>query len=231
MNKIILDSKVYYYENSVKNFKKVMKNIKDLEDLEESLGIISWLDWTASDNKNFIYGKTKLFDLQEINKLNDLYKEKMLYIYNSIMQSFYSVCKDYATSLNDNSEPNLFPSFNIKVYNAGSSMGAHFDQLDGDKTLKYSLVMYLNDDCEGGEISFTLTDYDDMLTKTKPDVDYNIAVSNNSIDFGIKPKAGSIIIFPSSAPYHHTAHLVKNGVKYMIPAHWIHNDMKINNHE
>ena len=46
--------------------------------------------------------------------------------------------------------------------------------------------------------------------------------------FGIKPKAGSVIIFPSSAPYHHTAHLVKSGFKYMVPGHWIHNNMELN---
>ncbi len=110
-------------------------------------------------------------------------------------------------------------------------MGPHFDQLDGDKTLRYSLVMYLNDDCEGGEISFTLSDYDGVLQKRNANPDYEKAVENKEIDFGIKPKRGSVIIFPSSAPYHHTAHVVKSGVKYMIPGHWIHNDMEFNKND
>ena len=85
--------------------------------------------------------------------------------------------------------------------------------------------MYLNDDCEGGEISFRLSEYDSLYNKPSPELDYDVAIKNNSIDFGVKPKAGSIIIFPSSAPYFHTAHLVKSGTKYMVPGHWIHNSV------
>jgi hypothetical protein len=62
-----------------------------------------------------------------------------------------------------------------------------------------------------------------------PDLDYSVAVNNNEIDFGVKPSAGSVIIFPSSAPYYHIAHIVKSGVKYMVPSHWIHNDMEMQN--
>ena len=116
----------------------------------------------------------------------------------------------------------------------------HFDQLDGDKTLRYSLVMYLNDDCEGGEISFQLKDYDGGWTSADGfskgsapavDLDYDISVANGAIDFGLKPKANSVIIFPAFPPYFHTAHIVKSGFKYMIPGHWIHNEMNLNRNE
>ena len=150
----------------------------------------------------------------------------MSYVYNSVVDAFYDISKDYAESLGDNDEPRLFPTFNIKKYYAGTSMGSHFDQLDGDKTLRYSLVMYLNDDFEGGEISFNLMDYDGVNRKPGTHMDYEEALKNKTFDFGIKPKANSIIIFPSSAPYFHTAHTVKSGFKYMIPGHWIHNDMQ-----
>jgi hypothetical protein len=203
MNKVILEEKVYYYEDGVKNFEELMKTIDELDSLEASEGISSWYDWTASNDN----------------------KTKMAFIYNTIQESFYDVCKDYASALGDNDEPRLFPTFNIKKYAKGTSMGAHFDQLDGDQTLRYSLVMYLNDDFEGGEISFTMSDYDGILNKVSPNPDYDQALKENSMDFSIKPKAGSVIIFPSSAPYHHTAHLVKTGFKYMVPGHWIHNGM------
>ena len=45
----------------------------------------------------------------------------------------------------------------VKKYMSGTFMGAHFDQQEGDERLKVSFVMYLNDDYDGGEISF----YDD----------------------------------------------------------------------
>jgi hypothetical protein len=73
-----------------------------------------------------------------------------------------------------------------------------------------------------------LSDYKNIGEFPSPDLDYDVAVAKNEIDFGLKPKAGSIIIFPSSAPYHHTAHIVKTGFKYMVPSHWIHNNMELN---
>lgn len=228
MKKNILEEKVYYYEDAIDDLDVLMLTLEELTSLDKENNKETWLPWTASNDKNFIYGKTKSFDMSQIQNFDGLYKEKMVFVYNTIMKSLYNVCKDYAESQGDNDEPNLFPTFNIKIYNTGIGMGSHFDQLDGDKTLRYSLVMYLNDDCEGGEISFTLSDYDGILRKQTPKLDYEEALKDNSIDFGIKPKRGSVIIFPSSAPYHHTAHLVKTGVKYMVPGHWIHNNMPFN---
>jgi hypothetical protein len=225
MKKEILHEKVYYYENGVKNFEELMKNIHELDEIDNPQ---PWENWTASNDKDFIYGKTMSFDKNQIGQMEDPYKSRMTYIFDTIMESFYDVSKDFATSIGDNDEPRLFPVFNIKKYRSGIGMGAHFDQLDGDQTLRYSLVMYLNDDFEGGEISFKLSDYKNIGEFPSPDLDYDVAVSKNEIDFGLKPKSGSIIIFPSSAPYHHTAHIVKTGFKYMVPSHWIHNNMELN---
>ena len=226
MIKTILHDKVYYYENAVKNFNEVMSSLCELEDVYTNDGKKMWETWTASNDKDHIYGDTMSFNVDFINTLDDLYKDKMLFIYNNIMDSFYAVSKDYAESIGDYEEPNLFPTFNIKKYYTGTYMGPHFDQLDGDKTLRYSLVMYLNDDFKGGEISFSLKDYENNDTEIKPNEDYEDELNSKIIDFGIKPKAGSIIIFPSSAPYYHTAHLVKSKFKYMVPSHWIHNNME-----
>jgi len=227
MKKHVLNEMVHYYEDAVNNFDDVMKAIQELNDLGPTDTIPLWEDWTASNDKTFIYGETQSFDLNQIRNMDEPYRTKSEFIYLNIMQSLYDVCRDYAKSVGDMDEPRLFPVFNIKKYNTGVGMGAHYDQLDGDKTLRYSLVMYLNDDCEGGEISFKLSDYEDHNKVISPDLDYSVAVNNNQIDFGVKPKAGSVIIFPSSAPYYHIAHRVKSGVKYMVPSHWIHNDMQM----
>lgn len=241
MNKEILEEKIYYYTEAIEDFDNFQKVLKDLDSLDsnEDLNVNVWKTWTSSNDKDFIYGETKTFDVNAINMLDGEMAEKSKYIYNSIMTTLYNVCKDYASSLGDFDEPRLFPTFNIKKYNTGMGMGAHFDQLDGDKTLRYSLVMYLNDDCQGGEISFQLKDYDggwtssDGWVKGAPhvDLDYDIAVAEKSIDVGIKPKANSVVIFPAYAPYFHTAHTVKSGVKYMVPGHWIHNNMDINRNQ
>jgi hypothetical protein len=225
MKRNILNEMVYYYEDAVNNFDEVMKAIDELNELGPSDTAPLWEPWTASNDKNFIYGETQTFDLNQIRRMDEPYRTKSEFIYTNIMQSFYDVCNDYAKSIGDADEPRLFPVFNIKKYDTGSAMGAHYDQLDGDKTLRYSLVMYLNDDCEGGEISFKLSDYEDHNKVQSPDLDYQVAVEGGQIDFGVKPSAGSIIIFPSSAPYYHIAHRVKSGFKYMVPSHWIHNNM------
>lgn len=228
MIRTILSEKVCYYDNVIEHFDDFMTCISELETMHKSDGIDFWENWTSSNNLDHIYGETKTFDLSKINQMDDHYKDKMLFIYNVIMSSLVRVSKDYANLVGDKDEPKLFPVFNIKKYDTGLHMGSHFDQLDGDTTLRYSLVMYLNDDYEGGEISFKITDYVDIYKDTSPEPDYETAVKNNKVDFGIKPKANSVIIFPSSAPYYHTAHRVKSGFKYMIPGHWIHNDMNFN---
>lgn len=223
----MLHEKVYYYEDAIENFDKVIETISELTQINNLESGKLWNKWTASDDKNFIYGETQIFDIDQIKNMNEPYRSKMEYVYVNIMKTFYDVCKDYAESVGDTDEPRLFPVFNIKKYDTGASMGPHYDQLDGDKTLRYSLVMYLNNVPEGGEISFKLSKYNDnrKAVSPDPDLDYDIAVKNNEIDFGVKPSAGSVIIFPSSDPYYHTAHTVKSGVKYMVPSHWIHNDM------
>lgn len=241
MNREILDPKVYYYTDAIEDFDTFQKVMKELDGLDSygEFEVNAWKPWTSSNDKNFIYGETKTFDLAAIEKIDNEVGEKSKYIYNAIMTTFYNVCKDYASSLGDFDEPRIFPTFNIKKYYSGMGMGAHFDQLDGDQTLRYSLVMYLNDDCEGGEISFQLKDYNggwnsaDGWVSGAPavDLDYDVSVSSKAIDFGVKPKANSVIIFPASAPYFHTAHIVKSGVKYMVPGHWIHNNMSLNRNE
>ena len=242
MNKEILDPNVYYYTDAIENFDNFEKVLEDLNSLEQNtdFDVNVWKVWTSSNDKDFIYGETKTFDANAISKLDGEVAEKSKYIYDAIMTTMYNVCKDYASSLGDFDEPRLFPTFNIKKYNTGMGMGAHFDQLDGDKTLRYSLVMYLNDDCEGGEISFQLKDYDGGWTSADGfskgsapavDLDYDISVANKAIDFGLKPKANSVVIFPAYAPYFHTAHTVKSGFKYMVPGHWIHNNMDLNRNQ
>lgn len=215
MHKEILGQKVAYYTDVIKDIDYFMSVVSDLGN--------NWDIWTASNDKNYVYGETKPFDIDYIKTLDEPLKTKMSYVYNSVMDAFDKVCRDYAIGLGDYDNPRLFPVFNIKKYNTGMGMGAHYDQLDGDTTLRYSLVMYLNDDCGGGEISFKISDY--SAEKVGVDLDYEVALKNKAFDFGVKPKAGSVVIFPSSAPYYHVAHLVKSGVKYMIPGHWIHNDM------
>ena len=117
--------------------------------------------------------------------------------------------------------------YGVAVEDIDFAMYWHQDP-GAESNINASFSLYLNDDFEGGEISFVMSPYEDVRSAPSPSLDYDIALANNEIAFGVKPKAGSIIIFPSSAPYYHTAHIVKTGFKYMVPGHWIHNDMSWN---
>ena len=75
-------------------------------------------------------------------------------------------------------------------------MGPHADSDESSKSPTISVVFYLNDEYEGGEIHF----------------------ENQGVT--IKPKAGDIVVFPSKLPYLHESKPILSGVKYMSPGFW-----------
>lgn len=221
MNREILEEKVYYYTNVIEDPQKLVEAIE--KDNQEE-----WGEWATCSGEHYVYGTNKTIAASEgADKKND-------YIYKTLQKAFDDVARDYAKAQGITEEPKLFPIYPIKKYEAGTFMGAHFDQQEGDERLKVSFVMYLNDDYEGGEISFTIKSpdapisyggkpFDGPISSGGPEPDMEIAKNNpDSFSFFVKPKAGSVIVFPPSPPYHHTAHLVKSGFKYMVPQHWIH---------
>jgi hypothetical protein len=205
MNREILEEKVYYYTNVIEDPKKLVDAIEN-DNKDE------WGEWMACSGQHYVYGTDKTIAPSEGND----------YIYKTLEKAFDDVARDYAKAQGITDEPKLFPQYPIKKYQPGTYMGAHFDQQEGDERLKVSFVMYLNDDYEGGEISFTIASPGGVLQNSSPNPDFAIAEKENNYTFAVKPKAGSIIVFPPSPPYHHTAHLVKTGEKIMIPQHWIH---------
>lgn len=207
MEREILEEKVYYYTNVIEDPKKLVDAIEnDNKD--------PWGEWMACSGEHYVYGSDK----------NIVKSTENDYIYNTLQKAFDDVARDYAKAQGITEEPKLFPQYPIKKYMPGTFMGAHFDQQEGDERLKVSFVMYLNDDYEGGEISFTIASPNGVLSQTQatPNADFAEAEKIGNYTFAVKPKAGSVIVFPPSPPYHHTAHLVKSGEKIMVPQHWIH---------
>lgn len=76
-------------------------------------------------------------------------------------------------------------------YQFGEKYGAHYDGATRSKR-SVSPIMYLNDDYEGGELEF---------------VHHGVK---------IKPKAGSLYLFPANYAYTHIAHPVTSGTKYAM---------------
>lgn len=100
-----------------------------------------------------------------------------------------------------------YESFNFVKYDGP---GTHF-KIHADHGPTYvctiSVVVYLNDDYEGGEIHFPRFD---KLT--------------------IKPKAGDIVVFPSTFIYEHASQDMISGVKYAVVIMTDYNDRDGVNH-
>ncbi len=82
-------------------------------------------------------------------------------------------------------------NYSLLRYNPGQYYREHYDG-PTVSARSISVLIYLNDDYEGGEIEF---------------VNFNEK---------IKPKAGTVILFPSNYAYRHIAHPVVSGTKYVI---------------
>jgi hypothetical protein len=196
----VLGTDIWYWENAL-SFPEHLKDFIDKIDEEpESYSRISkWENWTASDDNKLVYGKTKNIDRSKlkISTGSDILDKKTLYIANSFLMAFQMCTDRYLDSRKlDKDKYNLnLDRITIKAWNEGQSMGPHFDGQDGNKNLAFSLVAYINDDYEGGEINFP---------------NHNVT---------IKPKAGSLIMFPSQEPYIHEVKPIVSGTRYMSPAH------------
>ena len=222
MNKEILEENIYYYTDVIADPAKLVEAINKSEDMDLGTAVQKWTEWMACSGKEYIYGTHKKVSYADYESLQGEDFKYAEYIMTTISNAFRDVATDFGASKGIEGKPNLYIDYEIKRYEAGTMMGGHFDSQEGDERLKYSLVLYLNDDYEGGEISFTIKGYDALEGDDKPHQDFDLAKNSDKISFGLKPKAGSCIIFPSAAPYHHTAHIIKSGQKYMVPMHWLH---------
>ena len=195
-----LDPNIWYWENVLSYPKELNGFIEEIDSIPESyLRISKWENWSASNDASLIYGATKNIFRSKLKETtgSDEVDKKTLYIANSFIMAA-EMCSDrYFQSHgldknNYNLEINQIP---IKKWNQGQSMGPHLDGQDGNKDLAFSLVTYINDDYEGGEIHFP----------------------NQNIT--LKPAAGSLIMFPSQEPYIHEVKPIISGTRYMSPAH------------
>jgi len=183
---------IWYWDNAISYPNELVSFIEALDKNYKSHKAISmWEKWTASNDDNIIYGFTKIASKQESGDENT--DQRTLYIYNTLEMAFGMCYERYMDShrINKSDYRLELSRIPIKKWQVGASMGSHADGYDGDKNLSFSLVCYLNDDYKGGEIVFP---------------NHNITV---------KPKAGSLIMFPSQEPFVHRVNPVLSGERYM----------------
>jgi hypothetical protein len=125
-------------------------------------------------------------------KFNDLEK-----IYHEIKTKLNICVKEYTSKYNISME--YMEAINFVKYEKDQHFYYHADH-GFSYICTVSSVMYLNDDYEGGELSF----------------------SNLGISF--KPEYGDIILFPSTYIYAHASLPVKSGTKYSAVTMFDYND-------
>jgi len=229
MNVKELSNGILYVTGLIDNHEDLISAIEKTEANEKMTTLIpKWKSWEACSGEMYVYGTNKNINSQHWKnyKSGDLAKQmdedtldKFSYIFGTISSAFRNSFEAYRDFYKIEDPLNMYPDVGINKYDAGTFMGGHFDQQEGDTRLKYSVVLYLNDNYEGGEISFTIQD-GVVGHEDKPRPDFLSEDNKNKITVSIKPEAGSAILFPSSSPYSHTAHLVKSGHKYMCPSFW-----------
>jgi hypothetical protein len=221
MIKEVLEENIYYYKNAVADAEALKKAIDDSENYDDISEVVpKWNEWSSCSGQMYVYGDKKNIFEEPIDKLSPEMRSKADYIINTVRDAMNAALEDFAKSKNINEPVSLSKFLGINRYKEGTYMGGHYDQQEGDFRLKYSLILYVNDDYEGGEISFTIKD-GVLEGEDKPKEDFADLANDEKISVSIKPEAGSILIFPSSPPYSHTAHLIKKGYKYMIPGFWM----------
>ena len=188
--------KINYYKNVIDNPLELINLIESTDAyLNENTSITKWRQWSAS-NGDYVFGEQKWI----LNSITTETDSSLLLINKKIKDVIEYYSNEYAKEYQI--ELGYLTPLSISKYYVGKSMGLHVDSYGNDNNGKdeisptLSIVVYLNDDYEGGELYF----------------------KNQRVT--IKPSAGSIVIFPSNMPYLHESKIIKKGTKYMSPGFW-----------
>lgn len=191
----ILEKDIWYFKNVLSYPQELLRFVHQLDADERTYGAITkWEDWTASNDSSFLYGNNKNILTKNVSNAIDggRLDQKMLYVKNSFEMAAQMSFEMYLASHQLDKSMYSLPMENIPLrrWTKGSSMGPHCDSYDGDTDLAFSMITYINDDYEGGEIHFP---------------NHNIS---------LKPAAGSLVMFPSQEPYLHEVKEVISGDRY-----------------
>jgi predicted 2-oxoglutarate/Fe(II)-dependent dioxygenase YbiX len=182
--------KIHLYENVIKDPYKLIEKIETTDEyLTETTDITKWKEWKASDD-SYNFGYQKFIN----NSIEESIDSDLYYINNQIRSAILTASKDYSKTYNI--DLGYLTPISISKYSTGKEMGPHIDSYGDERSPVLSVVLYLNDNYEGGELNFPQQ------------------------DVRIKPSAGSIVVFPSIAPYYHQSKIVNSGIKYMSPGFW-----------
>jgi predicted 2-oxoglutarate/Fe(II)-dependent dioxygenase YbiX len=112
-------------------------------------------------------------------------------INNRCYELISSAVHNYKAMFKIEADIKYVETYGLLKYSSGEEYKYHYDG-DTESKRSISVLIYLNDDYTGGEIEFP------------------------NFKIKIKPKAGTLMLFPSNYAYGHIAHPVESGTKYAI---------------
>lgn len=202
----VLDLGIAYYTDVIKDPASLIKQIEELdakyaEDNKPlQTSVKPWIAWTYGEGENkLMFCWQKFIPQVEHIPANDVYKEEQINISSQLFGALDKTLHHYTTELYPFAEKNIKSrehTMHLLKYDTSGHLPAHQDQGISSRVL--SVLLYLNDDYEGGEIEFR----------------------HSGLKF--KPKAGSVLFFPSNFLYVHEVYPVTKGPRYALP-NWYHN--------
>ena len=202
----VLDLGIAYYTDVIKDPASLIKQIEELDaryekDSQPQLTSVKpWVAWTYGEGDNkLMFCWQKFIPQVENIPASDVYREEQINISSQLFGALDKTLHHYTTELYPFAEKNIKSrehTMHLLKYDASGHLPAHQDQGISSRVL--SVLLYLNDDYEGGEIEFR----------------------HSNLKF--KPKAGSVLFFPSNFLYVHEVYPVTKGPRYALP-NWYHN--------
>jgi hypothetical protein len=186
----IFSGQIFYYESVIEDTEALINSIEFSDKGLSKSSLISSWQPWSASNDNYTFGEKKGVNPEATPTAS----AEVISIYNILKNTLEAYGQDYASSLGLDLGSQM--PISISKYFTGSSMGPHTDSSPNPTTENISAVFYLNDDYVGGELRFP---------------------QQGVI---IKPKAGSIVVFPSTPPFYHESLLITGGTKYISPDFW-----------
>ena len=202
----ILDLGLVYYKNILKNPDQLIEKIEHLDEKwhkdcpkEYETSVRPWVPWKNDNGSNEIFNYQKFIPQVRHVSPWDKYKEEQTFISSELFGALDITLDHYSTKIYPFAKKNIKSrekTMHLLRYDKTGHLPAHQDQ--GVSTRVLSVLLYLNDDYEGGEIEF------------------------NHSNVKIKPEPGSVLFFPSNFIYVHEVYPVTKGPRYSLP-NWYHN--------
>lgn len=213
LNYEILGDGLVYYRNLIKDPYKIIDDIEALNDkviadisngVPEANNSVAkpWHNWDHDNGDvKLHFCKQRWLPRKADMSPDDIYynehssiSDRLFYALDTGFEHYSKEVYPYASRNIKGKEDRM----SILKYEKAGYLPPHTDHGSSSRTL--SVVLYLNDNYDGGEITF-------------PYVGSGIT---------IKPEAGSAIFFPSMFVYVHEISEVTNGTRYALP-NWYHN--------